>query len=84
MRKTTIAIGLSIFVVFGVGTAVQAGSRDDDPPSSGGYRIGPLGQVLGGPYAWRGRPPDVYAYAPRSRLNRAWYYENARSASPMR
>jgi hypothetical protein len=43
----------------------------------GGIRVGPLGQPLGGPWAWRGRPPSIYAYVPRSRLNRSWYYEDS-------
>lgn len=74
MSKITIAMAISAFIVFGVASAAQAGSKDDEPPSSGGYRIGPLGQPMGGPYAWRGRPSSIYAYVPRSRLNRSWHY----------
>jgi len=74
MSKTTIAMALSAFIAFGVASAAQAGTRDDESPSSGGFRIGPLGQPMGGPYAWRGRPYSIYAYVPRSRLNRSWQY----------
>jgi hypothetical protein len=46
-------------MIFGTAFAVQAGSKDDD--EGGGFRVGPLGQAMGGPAAWRGARPDVYA-----------------------
>jgi hypothetical protein len=84
-NKTTMA--LAIAVILTAAPAVQAGSKDD-PDRQGGFRIGPLGQIMGGPSTWRGRPfsayayvprsrlNGVYAYSPRSRLNRVWYYTN--------
>ena len=77
-KTTTIAL-VAAAAILGAVAAAQAGSKDDgDSGVSGsfGYRIGPLGQPLGGPYAWRGRPPGIYAYVPRARLGRRWYYEN--------
>jgi hypothetical protein len=77
MTKTTIAL-LAAAAIFGAASAAQAGSRDEDAGggSSYGFRIGPLGQPMGGPMAWRGRPSSVYAYVPRARLDRRWRYEN--------
>jgi hypothetical protein len=78
MTKTAIAL-LAAAAVFGAVSAAQAGSRDDGDAGGGGsygFRIGPLGQPMGGPTAWRGRPSSVYAYVPRARLDRRWRYEN--------
>jgi hypothetical protein len=80
MTKTTMAL-LAAAAMFGTVSAAQAGSKDD-PDSGGasgpsGYRIGPLGQPMGGPMTWRGRPYSVYAYVPRARLNQRWYDEDA-------
>ena len=72
MSKTTIALAMA--VIFAAASAAQAGSKDD-ADHVGGIRIGPLGQVFGGPSTWRGRPSNAYAYVPRSRLNRAYAYE---------
>jgi len=81
LSKTSIAI-LAAVAIFGAIPAAMAegGSKNDaDSPSAsgGGHRIGPLGQPMGGPSAWRGRPSSIYAYVPRSRLDRRWYYEDA-------
>lgn len=78
MTKTTIAL-LAAAAIFGAVSAAQAGGRDDADAGGGGshgFRIGPLGQQMGGPTAWRGRPSSVYAYVPRARLDRRWYYRN--------
>jgi len=74
LSKTGIAI-LAAATIFGAASAALAGSKDD-ADHSGGARIGPMGQVMGGPSTWRGRPSSAYAYVPRSRLNRQWIYEN--------
>ena len=78
MTKTTLAI-LAAAAMFGAVSAAQAGSRNDGAAATGvsrGFRIGPLGQPMGGPMTWRGRPPSVYAYVPRARLDRRWYYQD--------
>jgi hypothetical protein len=72
LTKTTIAL-LVAAAIFGAGPALAGGK--DDPEHMGGFRIGPLGQVMGGPITWRGRPPSIYAYVPRAHLARRWYYE---------
>jgi len=72
LTRTTLAI--AAVVVFGAASAVQAGSKDDDGGPGGGYRIGPLGQPMGGPFAWRGVPPNVYGYVPRAYRDNARYY----------
>jgi hypothetical protein len=74
LTKTSIAI-LAAAAIFGAASAAQAGSKDD-ADHSGGARIGPMGQALGAPSAWRGRPSSAYAYVPRSRLDRHWIYED--------
>jgi hypothetical protein len=80
MIKTSIAL-LAAAAMFGAVSVAQAGGKDDADAggASGpsGFRIGPLGQPMGGPMAWRGRPSSVYAYVPRARLNQRWYYEDA-------
>jgi hypothetical protein len=81
LSRTSIAI-LAAAAIFGAASAAQAeGGSKADPDSTtavgGGSRIGPLGQPLGGPGAWRGRPYSVYAYVPRSRLDRRWIYEES-------
>ena len=79
--KATIAV-VAAAAIFGAISAAQAGGRDDgtagEATSTYGSRIGPLGQPLGGPMAWRGRPTSIYAYVPRARLNRNWIYEYSR------
>jgi hypothetical protein len=80
--KTTVAVVAAV-AIFGAISAAQAGGRDDGTAgeaatSTYGSRIGPLGQPLGGPMDWRGRPASIYAYVPRARLNRIWAYEYAR------
>jgi len=81
LSKTSIAILAAVVIVGAAPAAMAEGGSKADPDSptavGGGFRIGPLGQPLGGPWAWRGRPPSIYAYVPRSRLDRRWYYENA-------
>jgi hypothetical protein len=75
MSKTSIAI-LAAAAIFGAASAAQA-TGDADAEHYGGFRIGPMGQALGGPSAWRGQPSSAYAYVPRSRLDRNWYYEDS-------
>ena len=82
MARTSIAL-LAAAAMLGAVTAAQAsgGSRNDGDSSVGasyGFRIGPMGQPMGGPSTWRGRPPSIYAYVPRHRLDQRWYYENGR------
>ena len=82
MTRTGIAL-LAAAAMFGAVSAAQAsgGSRNDGAAAVGssyGFRIGPLGQPMGGPSTWRGRPPSVYAYVPRHRLDQRWSYENGR------
>ena len=79
--KTTIAV-VAATAIFGAISAAQAGGRDDGTAgeaatSTYGSRIGPFGQPLGGPMAWRGRPASIYAYVPRARLDRRWIYSYA-------
>jgi hypothetical protein len=86
LTRATIAVAAAAAILAAVSSA-QAGSRnfgDQGEGSSGqwGYRIGPLGQPLGAPYAWRGRPSSVRAYVPREELNRRWLRDNARGAGP--
>jgi len=78
LSKITIAI-LAAAAIFGAASAAQAGGRDD-ADQSGGARIGPLGQPLGGPSAWRGRPSSIYAYVPRSRLDQRYFRDRPSSA----
>jgi hypothetical protein len=80
MIRTTIAL-LAAAAMFGAVSAAQAGSKSDGDSAgassgSSGFRVGPGGQPMGGPMAWRGRPRSVYAYVPRAGLDRHWYYEN--------
>jgi hypothetical protein len=81
LAQTTTAI-VAAAAIFGAISVAQAGTRDDGTQgeASGTYgsRIGPLGQPLGGPMAWRGRPSSIYAYVPRARLNRNWVYQYTR------
>ena len=77
MSKTTMALAMA--AILAATTAAQAGSRDD-PDRVGGFRIGPLDQIMGGPSTWRGRvpPPSVYAFVPGSRLNGVYAYSPGR------
>jgi hypothetical protein len=82
LTKATVAL-VAAAAILGAISPTQAGSRDFGEQGEGssgmwGYRIGPLGQPLGGPEAWRGRPPSVDAYVPRAELNRRWYHEHVR------
>jgi hypothetical protein len=70
MNKTTIALALAVILA----AASAAHGSKDDVEHQGGFHIGPYGQVMGAASTWRGRLRSVYAYAPRSRLNRTWYY----------
>jgi hypothetical protein len=80
LTKTTITV-VAAAAMFGAISAAQAADRDDGTRGEGvgsyGYRIGPLGQPLGGPMSWRGRPSSIYAYVPRAQLNRNWIYSYA-------
>jgi hypothetical protein len=61
-NKTIIALSTAIFLgVLGASSVALAGSRDDGP--SGGFQVGPLGQVLGTPNEWNaGR--NAYGFVP--------------------
>jgi hypothetical protein len=61
-KRNLLALGVAIALgVAGAASSAQAGSERDDV-DSGGYRIGPLGQVFGGSSDWRGAPQGGYAY----------------------
>jgi len=63
-KKSLIAISTAVVLgVWGAASAAQAGT-DQDEYQSGGYRVGPLGQVFGSPSEWgaRGAPEGGYAY----------------------
>jgi hypothetical protein len=69
LSKTKIA--LAAVLMLGLASAAQAGSRDD-PETSGGYRVGPMGQSFDGvnPALHRptrtdffGQAENVYGYA---------------------
>jgi hypothetical protein len=75
LRKTRMVLAAASLLA--ASSAAQAGDKyDGDSPHlvGAGYRIGPLGQRLGGLRAWRGRPRSIYAYVPRARLDRRRYY----------
>jgi hypothetical protein len=78
LGKATITL-VAAAALFAAASAVQAASKNDGDSAGAvsgpfGYRIGPLGQREGGRMAWRGRPRSIYAYVPRARLYRRWYY----------
>ena len=78
LGKATITL-VAAAALFAAASAVQAASKNDGDSAGAvsgpfGYRIGPLGQREGGPLAWRGRHRSFYAYVPRARLHRRWYY----------
>lgn len=79
LSKGRIAI-LAAAAIFGAASGAQAGGSRDDADQTGGARIGPLGQAQGGPSAWRGRPSSIYAYVPRSRLDRRYFRGRPSSA----
>ena len=56
-KKLLITIAAVALGIAGAVSSAQAGSKDDD--GYGGIKIGPLGQVLGGPPA-----EDVFGSAP--------------------
>jgi hypothetical protein len=66
MRKTALtALSTALILgVLGAGSLALAGDQDRD---SGGYKIGPLGQVLGTPNEWRGNGQNAYGFAPSVR-----------------
>jgi hypothetical protein len=55
---TKTKFALAALLMIGIASAAQAGSKDD-ADSSGGFRIGPLGQTLRG-------PGEAFGYVPRS------------------
>jgi hypothetical protein len=44
----TMKLALAAALVLGVASVAQASSKDDDVPSTGGYRVGPVGQSFDG------------------------------------
>jgi hypothetical protein len=73
LRET--ALALAVALMFGGVTAAQANSNADNWNEVGGYRIGPLGQRLGGtgfwPH-WRGRRSAYFGFAYVPRHHRVW------------
>jgi hypothetical protein len=73
LRKTALALAAAL--VFGAVTAAQANENADNWNEVGGYRIGPLGQRLGGtgflPH-WRGYRGAYFGYAYVPRHHRVW------------
>jgi hypothetical protein len=75
--KTTL-IALSTVVALGIAGAASVAQASDHENQSGGYRIGPFGQIFGSP---RGTAFG-FAYAPRSHRYyvpphyRMWRYEH--------
>ena len=60
-KKTLIALSTAIALgILGAASAAMASERDE----TGGFRIGPLGQVLGTPSEWgaKGAPAGASAY----------------------
>lgn len=68
------AIGLGSVTLGSV--ASQASSADDNGAREGGFKVGPMGQWMGGPFVshryYRGRDFG-FAYVPR--YHRTWRYE---------
>ena len=61
-RKALITLFAALTLgVAGAVSSAQAGDRDDTP--SGGYRVGPLGQVFGNSYSWRDTGTNAYGFA---------------------
>jgi hypothetical protein len=72
---TKTAMALAAAAIFGVVSVAQANENADNWNEVGGYRIGPLGQRLGGTgFHWRGHRGAFFgfAYAPGHR--RVWHY----------
>jgi hypothetical protein len=57
-------IALSAALALGVLGATSAAQASDHEDETGGFRIGPLGQLMGTPSQWgaRGAPRSAYAY----------------------
>jgi hypothetical protein len=76
MTRNTIALAAAAFMMVGTASAALANDKDE----TGGFRIGPLGQVMGSPggtafafaYGPRHRQWDDFAFAPRHRM---WRHE---------
>jgi hypothetical protein len=70
-KKMLIAVAAVALGIAGAVSSAQAGGKDDDGYGEGGIKIGPLGQVFGGPPA-----AEVFASAPLTtkhvRGKRAW------------
>lgn len=81
LTKTKIALAAAL--VLGMASAAQAGSKDD-PNSSGGFHVGPMGQFFGAPSARTASPRwrlyerrhgmNAYAFVPGYR-HRVWRQE---------
>jgi hypothetical protein len=68
LRGTTIALAAAL--AFGIGSAAWAGGSQNDAGSSGGYRVGPFGQIFTSgvsPVDYRAFARGAYASAPRHR-----------------
>ena len=73
LRKTALALAAAL--VFGAVTAAQANENADNWNEVGGYRIGPLGQRLGGTGFWpRGHRGAYFGFAYAPRHHRVWHY----------
>jgi hypothetical protein len=73
LTKTTIALTAALVL----GSASAALANDNDRNDRGGFRFGPLGQLMGAPYAWGGYAAGPYAYVPRSGLSPIRYGRDA-------
>ena len=60
-RNTLIALSAAAaFGIMGAATAAQASDHEDQ---TGGFRIGPLGQLMGTPSEWGNRGAGAYGFA---------------------
>ena len=70
-KKTLIALSAALALgIIGASTA-QASDHEDQ---SGGFRIGPLGQIMGAPSGWRTRGSNAFGF-----VSPAPYYAHPRS-----
>jgi hypothetical protein len=74
---TKTAMALAAVVILGAVSVAQANDNADNWNDVGGFRIGPLGQRLGGtgfrPH-WRGHPGAFYGFAYAPRYHRVWHH----------
>ena len=67
------AIALAAAAIFGAASVAQANEPRDE---YGGYRIGPLGQRLGGtPFGWRHHRGAYFGFAHVPGHHRVWHHQ---------